>query len=72
VADRILNTLNPEKPDWWHPYELRGTYQHHGKLYREFWCIAGSVQLWLWKLSSEQHLRSVVLLDRPSAVGLAV
>ena len=27
VTDGILQALNPEKPNWWHPYELRGTYQ---------------------------------------------
>jgi len=36
IVDGILNTLNPEKPNWWHPYELRGVQQYEGKLYREF------------------------------------
>jgi hypothetical protein len=63
VTDDILNKLNPEKPNWWHPYELRGEHHYEGKLFREFWCVAGSVQIWLWKLSFETHLRLVIWLS---------
>jgi hypothetical protein len=63
VADGVLNTLNPTKVNWWHPYELRGTHQRQGKLFREFWCVAGSVEIWLWKLSYEHNLRQVVFLS---------
>jgi len=61
VTDGILQTLNPEKPNWWHPYELRGTYPRDGKVFREFYCIAGSVQIWLWKLASENRAREVLM-----------
>ena len=69
VVDSILNTLNPEKPNWWHPYELRAQHEYGGKLYREFWCVAGSVQLWLWKLSSEKHHRQVVWMSDGKVVN---
>jgi hypothetical protein len=72
VADAILNTLNPEKPNWWHPYELLGSHQHDGKLFREFRCVAGSVQIWLWKLAFEHHLRQVVWLSDGKAVNPVV
>jgi hypothetical protein len=62
VADAILQTLNPAKRNWWGLYELRGQHQHDGKVFREFWCRAGSVQIWLWKLSHEQKMRQVVWL----------
>jgi hypothetical protein len=63
VGDGILQLLNPAKPNWWHPYELRGSHWHDAKFFREFWCQAGSVQIWLWKLSGEHHLRPVVWLS---------
>jgi hypothetical protein len=67
VTDAILQTLNPSKPNWWHPYELRGTYQRDGKLFREFYCIAGSVQIWLWKLAGENQTREVLMVDEGAA-----
>lgn len=72
VTDGILQTLNPEKPHWWHPYELRGTYQRGGKVFREFFCIAGSVQIWLWKLASESRTREVLILEDDEAERPAV
>ena len=72
IADGILNTLNPDKPNWWHPYELRGTRWHIGKQFREFWCVAGSVQIWLWKLAYKNRLRQVVWLSNGKPVNPAV
>lgn len=62
-ADRILQSLNPAMPNWWHPYEIRGTYQRGDKWFREFHCRAGSVELWLYKLARRCSPRSVLLLD---------
>ncbi len=62
VIDSIPNRLNPDRLNWWHPYELRDVYPYKGKLFREFLCIAGSVQVWLWKLAREHNLRQIVLL----------
>ena len=72
VADGILQTLNPAKPNWWHPYELRGTQRRGDKLYREFFCIAGSVEIWLWKLASEAKTREVLMLGSGEEAGPAV
>jgi hypothetical protein len=72
VTDRILQTLNPAKPKWWHPYELRGTQRRGEKLYREFYCIAGSVEIWLWKLAAESKTREVLMLASGEAAGPAV
>jgi hypothetical protein len=72
VADGILQTLNPENPNWWHPYELRGKYRYGGKTFREFFCIAGSVQIWLWKLAAESRVREVVMLEDDAAAGPAI
>jgi hypothetical protein len=63
VTDGILQTLDREKPNWWHPYELRGTYHRRNKVFREFFCIAGSVQIWLWKLARENSTREVLMLE---------
>jgi dTDP-4-dehydrorhamnose 3,5-epimerase-like enzyme len=63
VADRILQTLNPSTPNWWHPYELRGMHRHGDKFFREFYCVAGSVQIWLWKLAHESKTRQVIWLS---------
>jgi hypothetical protein len=60
ATDAILQTLNPSMPNWWHPYEFRGTYHRDGKTFREFWCVAGSVQLWLKKLGDESGGREVI------------
>ena len=72
VTDGILQTLNPAKPNWWHPYELRGTQCRGEKLYREFYCIAGSVEIWLWKLAAETKTREVLMLGSEKATGPAV
>lgn len=73
VTDGILQLLNPATPGWWHPYELRDSHPHNGKVFREFWCRAGSVQIWLWKLSHQHHLRQVVwLADDGTPVNPAV
>ena len=63
VVDGILQSLNPSTPNWWHPYELRDTHSRGGKIFREFWCVAGSVQIWLWKLANEKQLRCVIWLS---------
>jgi hypothetical protein len=68
VVERILNTLDPEKLNWWYPFELRGTYQSGDKFYREFFCIAGSVQMWLWKLTTEGNMGRTVLMLPENAI----
>ena len=60
AIDSILQSLNPARPNWWHPYELRGIHQREGRLFREFFCVAGSVQIWLWKLAGETRTRKVI------------
>ena len=72
VIDGILQALNPDRPLWWHPYELGGTYQRDGRTFREFFCIAGSVQIWLWKLAGETRAREVIMLEDDAAAGPAV
>lgn len=72
VVDGILQTLKPAKPNWWHPYELRGTHPRGKKLFREFYCVAGSVEIWLWKLAGEGKTREVLMLSSCEAIGPAV
>jgi hypothetical protein len=43
AMDAILQSISPERPNWWHPYELRGVYEWRGIRFRHFFCIAGSV-----------------------------
>lgn len=62
VVDGILQSLNPKKLNWWHPYELRGAQRRGNKLFREFYCVAGSVEIWLWKLAGEGKSREVLML----------
>ena len=62
AVDSILQRLSPSMPSWWHPYELRGTIRCADTEYREFYCIAGSVSLWLLKLASESNARKVLLV----------
>ena len=68
AADAILQTLDPSRRNWWHPYEIRGTYRHGDALYREFYCAAGSVQVWLWKLANKNTSREVLMLSNDEAV----
>jgi hypothetical protein len=52
AIDLILQAINPERANWWHPYELRGSYEYNGIRFRDFFCIAGSVEAWI-----ERHAR---------------
>jgi hypothetical protein len=61
VIDSILQTLVPDKPRWWHPYELLGTQRQGKTVYREFRCAAGSVEIWLFKLAVESKVRAVLI-----------
>ena len=63
VVDGILQTWYPETPNWWHPYKLGATRRHDGKLYREFDCDEGRVEIWLGKAASEYKTRDVLRLS---------
>lgn len=52
AMDAILQGISPDRPNWWHPYEVRGTYEYNGIRFRDFFCIAGSVEAWV-----EMHAR---------------
>ena len=64
AADAILQSLDPSRPNWWHPFEIRGTYRCRGLIYREFYCVAGSVCLWLEKLARVHGERKILLVAR--------
>jgi hypothetical protein len=66
ALDAILQAVCPERPNWWHPYEVRGTYECRGVRFREFCCIAGSVHGWLWMNASRAGVRRVILLPARS------
>ena len=68
AIDSILQSLNPSTLNWWHPYELRDMHNRDCKIFREFWCVAGSVQFWLWKLANERKLRRVIWLSNGKEV----
>jgi hypothetical protein len=63
AIDGLLQSLNPAKPNWWHPFELRAARRRENKLFREFYCVAGSVHIWLCKVTEESKSREVVMLS---------
>ena len=67
AADAALQALVPERSNWWHPYEVRGTYECRQIRFRHFYCIAGSVELWMWTIAMKHRGRRVILLSDQSA-----
>jgi len=67
VVDALLQAIAPQRPRWWHPYDVRGTYECRGIQFRHFYCIAGSVEGWLWSLANKGGSRRVILLSDESA-----
>ena len=39
----ILQSIVPERPVWWHPFDIGDCFQYGDRTFREFRCIAGSV-----------------------------
>jgi hypothetical protein len=70
AMDAILQAVAPGEPRWWHPYEVRGTYEHGGIRFRDFYCIAGSVQLWVWLHARAGGTRRVILVPDESVLEL--
>ena len=66
ATDAMLQSFSPDSPSWWHPYEVRGTYEYAGILFRQFYCIAGSVECWVWKIAREKTDRRVIVLPDES------
>jgi hypothetical protein len=62
AMDAALQAITPTRPNWWHPYEVRGTYECRGIRFRHFYCIAGSVELWTLTIARENGSRRVILL----------
>jgi hypothetical protein len=63
----LASTQKPPRGGWWYPYELRGSYKCRGIVFREFFCVAGSVSVWLWMASRKGHTRRMIVLPGPSA-----
>lgn len=67
AIDELLTQVPiPPRRDWWHPYELRGLYEWQGIQFRHFFCIAGSVEIWVWKSAVDGGPRRVILLPGES------
>jgi hypothetical protein len=67
AVDALLQEVAPDRPRWWHPYEVRSTYECRGVRFRHFYCIAGSVEAWLWTIARKGGPRRVILLTDESA-----
>lgn len=68
AVDSILQAINPDRRNWWHPYEVRGIYECRGIHFREFYCIAGSVACWIWLSASKGGSRHVLMVSEDSDV----
>jgi hypothetical protein len=69
AVEKLLSEVPiPPRPDWWHPYKLRGMYEWHGILFRHFFCVAGSVEIWLWTSARDGGQRRVIQLPSESLV----
>src|SRR4051812_11602895 len=66
AIDALLQAIAPDRPRWWHPYEVRGTCECRGIRFRHFFCIAGSVECWLWSIANKGGSRRVILLPDES------
>jgi hypothetical protein len=67
AVDALLQSIAPERPRWWHPYEVRHRYKCRGIRFRHLYCIAGSVEGWLWSIANNGGSRRVILLSDESA-----
>ena len=63
----LLQAIAPDRRRWWLPYEVRGTYECRGIRFRHFYCIAGSVEAWIWSAANMSGSRRVILLSDESA-----
>lgn len=52
-VDAQLQAVYPDRAWWWHPYEVRGRYECRGIRFREFYCVAGSVQCCMWSIATK-------------------
>lgn len=68
AMDAILQAVSPDRPNWWHPYEIRGTYEYSGIRFRDFSCIAGSVEAWIWMHANKGGLRRVIMVPDRSLI----
>jgi hypothetical protein len=67
-VDATLQEVNPARPSWWHPYEVRGHYECRGIRFRHFYCVAGSVEAWMWSIAVKSNgLRRVIFLSDESS-----
>jgi len=66
AIDAMLQAINPERPNWWHPYQVRGTYEYNCIFFRHFFCIAGSLELWVWLCASKGGPRRVIVVPDSS------
>jgi hypothetical protein len=62
AMDAILQAVSPDRPNWWHPYEVRGTYECHDIRFRDFYCVAGSVQAWVWMHANKGGSRRAIMV----------
>jgi hypothetical protein len=72
ALDELLTSVPvPPRRDWWHSYEIKGLYEWRGIRFRHFFCVAGSVEIWLWKLAVDGGKRRVIQLPSKSLVLFA-
>ena len=63
AVDALLQAIAPDHPCWWYPYEVRDAYDYQGIRFRHFYCIAGSVECWLWITAKKCCSRRVIILS---------
>jgi hypothetical protein len=69
AVDEVLSNVPiPPRPNWWHPYEVRGLFDWHGIRFRHFFCVANSVEMWLWKSAEAGGQRRVIRLPSESLI----
>ena len=68
IDDLLSEVPIPPRRDWWHPYELRGMYEWRGIRFRHFFCVAGSVEMWVWKAAEGGRTRRVIRLPSESLI----
>ena len=71
AMDALLQSIAPERANWWHPYEVGGVYERRGVRFRHFSCVAGSVEAWIWRSAVDGSRRRVVMLPSKSCVLFA-
>jgi hypothetical protein len=68
AMDAVVQAVSPERPKWWHPYEVRGTYEYGGVRFRDFHCVAGSVEGWIHMQATKGGSRRVIMVPDASLV----